>query len=61
MGLLGKILKTTINLTTLPLDIVKDVVTLGGTLEDKDKSYTAKKMNRLGDNLEEIMDEFDNL
>jgi hypothetical protein len=61
MGLFGKLLKTTFDVVTLPVDIVKDVTTVGGMLTDENKSYTAQKFERLGDDLEEVRDEVDNL
>lgn len=61
MGLFGKLLKTTIDIATAPIDIVKDVATLGGALTDQDKPYTAQKFERLGDDLEEVRDEVDDL
>lgn len=61
MGLFGKLLKTTIDIATTPIDIVKDVATLGGSLTDEDKPYTQKKLERLGNDLEEIRDEVDDL
>ena len=61
MGLLGKLLKTTIHVVTLPVDIIKDVATMGGSLTDEDKPYTAQKFQRLGDDLEEVKDEVDEL
>jgi len=61
MGLFRKLLKTTIHVVTLPVDIVKDVATMGGALTDEDKPYTAQKFQRLGDDLEEVSDEVDDL
>ena len=61
MGLFGKLLKTTFDLVTLPVDIVKDVATMGGVLTDENKPYTAQKFDRLGDDLEEVRDEVDDL
>lgn len=61
MGLFGKLIKTTIDIATTPIDIVKDVTTLGGALTDQDKPYTAQKFERLGDDLEEVRDEVDDL
>ena len=61
MGLFGKLLKTTFDVVTLPVDIVKDVATMGGVLTDEDKPYTAQKFERLGDDLEEVRDEVDDL
>lgn len=61
MGLFGKLIKSTFDVVTLPIDVVKDVATLGGTLTDNDEPYTSKKIERLGDDLEEVRDELDNL
>ena len=61
MGLFGKLLKTTLDVVTLPVDIVKDVATMGGVLTDENKPYTAQKFERLGDDLEEVRDEVDDL
>lgn len=61
MSLLGKLLKTTFDVASLPIDIVKDTVTMGGSLTDQNKPYTAKKISRLGDDLEEVRDEIDEL
>lgn len=60
MGILGKLLKTTIDLATLPVDIVKDAATLGGALTE-DKSAVSKKAKRLKRDLDEIRDETDKL
>jgi len=54
MGLFGKILEIGIKTVTLPVDVVKDVVTLGGTLSDKGESYTIDKC-------EDIMNDVDKL
>ena len=61
MGILGKLLKTTIDIATTPIDIVKDAATLGGTITDQNESYTSKKFKRLGDDLEELRSEVDDL
>ena len=61
MGLFGKILKTTFDVVTLPVDVIKDVATMGGVLTDENKPYTAQKFERLGDDLEEVRDEVDDL
>ena len=47
MGLFGQIIKTVINIATLPVDIVKDVVTLGGTMSEQDEPYTAQKLDKI--------------
>ena len=61
MSLLGKLLKTTIDIATMPVAIVKDAATMGGMLTDKEESYTVNKFNKLNDDVSEIRDEVDNL
>lgn len=61
MSIFGKLLKTGLHVVTTPIDIVKDVATLGGALTDQAKPYTAQKLQKLGDDLEEIEDEIDDL
>lgn len=60
MGLLGKLLKTTIHVATTPLDLLKDAITLGGELIDEDPSII-KKTNKLKKDISEIEDSIDNL
>lgn len=48
MSFLGAIIKT----VTLPVDIVLDVVTLGGTLTGKDKTFTEEKLDSIEDEIE---------
>jgi hypothetical protein len=57
MSIFGSLLKTAVDVVTLPIDIVKDAATLGGTLEGKTETYTGKKLKRLDDDIESISDE----
>ena len=61
MGLLGKLLKTGLDVVTTPIEIAKDAVTMGGLTTDEDETYTAKRLKRLSDDTEEIRDEIDEL
>lgn len=61
MSLFGTLLRTTIHAVTTPVDLIKDLATLGGTLTDKDKSYTTKKIEKLKDDIEDLEDEVDDL
>lgn len=61
MSLLGTLLKTTIHAATLPIDIVKDVVTMGGVLTDDSEPATVKKASQLMDDIEEIEDDVSTL
>ena len=47
MGLFGKLVATTINVATLPVAVVKDVVTLGGIATDKRQPYIVEKLEQI--------------
>ena len=49
----GSLLATAINVVTAPIAVVKDVVTLGGALDDNDKSYTQQHIEK---SLQDIKD-----
>ncbi len=49
MSILGALIRTAVNVSTLPIDLVKDVVTLGGTLNDQDQTYIGKKFDQIKD------------
>jgi hypothetical protein len=61
MGLLGKILKTGLDVVTTPVEIIKDVATMGGAVNGEDEPYTKKHLRQLGEDVEEIRDECDKL
>ena len=47
MGLFDKIVRTTINVATAPVAVVKDIATLGGDSLDGGKTYTEKKIDQI--------------
>ena len=58
MKLFGQIIRTVANVATLPVAVVKDVVTLGGTLTGDndwslDETFTAKKIDQIKEEAEE--------
>lgn len=61
MSLFGKLLKTAFDVATVPVDIIKDVATLGGSVLGNDRTFTGKKLSQLGDDGQEIRDELDKL
>lgn len=61
MSIFGKLLKTAFDIATVPVDIVKDVVTMGGAMTEQNEPYTVKKIDRLCDDAEEIRDSLDDL
>ncbi len=57
MSIFGSLLKTVIDTATLPVEVVKDVVTLGGVTEGESQTYTGKRLKRLADDLEDVSDD----
>ena len=52
MSFLGKAFKTVINVAALPVEVAKDVITLGGVCTGEDKPYTAQRLEKLVDDAE---------
>jgi hypothetical protein len=50
----GSLLATVVNVVTAPIAVVQDVVTLGGVLDDKDKSYTQKHIEKTIQDIKDI-------
>ena len=46
-----KLFETLYDLITLPVEVVKDVFTLGGTATDQDESYTRQRIEKLDEDL----------
>ncbi len=53
MSLFGKIVRTTINVATLPVAAVKDVVTLGGVARYPKGSYVVEQLQKIKDESED--------
>jgi len=61
MGIFSKFVKTGLHIASTPLDVVKDVATLGGVNTDKDEPYTLTKLKKILKDTEEIGEEIDDL
>ena len=51
-GFLEDIAKAAVGVVTLPVTLVADVATLGGSITDKDQPYTATALESILKNLE---------
>ena len=52
-GMLESLVKAATAVVTIPVSVVADVVTLGGSLTDKEKPYTSEAVGDLVDNLKD--------
>jgi len=57
MGLLGKLVKTTLNTAALPLDVVSDIFTMGGQLTDDERSAIMKRLEKIQETIDEMGDD----
>jgi hypothetical protein len=52
MSLFGALVRTAVNIVTLPVAVAKDVVTLGGVSTGKIEPYTSEKLKQIKDEAE---------
>ena len=55
-GIFESLAKTAASVVEIPVAVVADVVTLGGSLTDQDKPYTATAAEHLIDNVQNLAD-----
>jgi len=61
MSIFGKLTKTIIHTATTPINIIKDVATLGGAITEEDEPYTLQKAKKILEDLDELGDKIDDL
>lgn len=54
-----KMLKSTIQSVVLPVEVCRDIVTLGGIATDQPETYTTQRLKKAADDFEEGLDELD--
>lgn len=57
MSILGSLLKTVIDTATLPVDVAKDVVTMGGAMTERQEPYTVSKLKEIDRDLRDVADD----
>ena len=57
MSIFGSLLKTVIDTATLPIDIAKDVVTMGGVMTERQEPYTVSKLKKIDRDLGDVADD----
>jgi hypothetical protein len=53
MRLFGQIVRTAVNVATLPVAVVKDVFTMGGIVTENGQPYTVEKLKQIKDEASE--------
>jgi len=63
MSFLGKLLKTAVDVVTIPIDLTKDIIEISSTTDEvvNKESNLSKKFNILDKDIQEMRDEADKL
>lgn len=59
MGLFKKLIKTGFDVVSIPIDLGRDVINVGGIIIEDDDSRTKNRLKKLGEDLEKIEEELD--
>ncbi len=57
MSFLGKLASAAVGVVASPIDLAKDVVTMGGALTDKSEPYTVTRAKQVANDLTDLPDE----
>lgn len=55
-GILESVTKAAVSVVTLPVSVAADIVTLGGAVNDKDRTYTGENLSNVLENLKNATD-----
>ena len=55
-GILGSLAKAAVSVVEIPVAVVADTITLGGTLTDRNESYTSAALEHLVKNVQDAAD-----
>jgi hypothetical protein len=59
MSFISKVAQMTIDIAVTPIEIVKDVATLGGAVVGEDEPYTVQRLKQAAKRASEAYDELD--
>ena len=61
MSILGKAFKTIVHTVSTPVDVIKDIVTLGGSITGEEEPHTLQKIKKILEDVDELGEEIDDL
>jgi len=59
MSFIGSLTKSLIDIAVTPIEVVKDVATLGGTITGENEPYTVQRLKKAAKNAEKAYDDID--
>ena len=57
MSFFGKLTSAVVGVVVSPIDLAKDIVTMGGALTEHDEPYTVKRAKQIANDLTDLPDE----
>ena len=61
MSIIGKLIKTAVDVVTLPISVVADIVTLAGAITERDEPYTLQHGKAVLKDVMDVVDEAEKL
>jgi hypothetical protein len=59
MSFLNKLVKTGLDIGTLPINLTADIITMGGVCTERKEPYTKSALKNIAEDFEEMKDELD--
>lgn len=57
MKIFGSLLEAVLDTATLPIDVAKDVVTMGGAMTERQEPYTFSKLKKIDRDIGQVIDD----
>ena len=57
MSFFGKLASAAVGVVVSPIDLAKDVITMGGALTDEDEPYTVQRAKQIANDLTDLPNE----
>ncbi len=61
MSIFGKLLKTAVDVVTVPVSVAADVITLGGAINERKNTHTGDHLRCVVNDIEKLYDEIEKL
>ena len=61
MSIIGKLIKTAVDVVTLPISVVADIATLAGAITERDEPYTLSHGKTIINDVVDVIDEAEKL
>lgn len=60
MSFLKSFASAVVQIALLPIEVIKDAATLGGSITDQPEPYSIQRLKKIGGKIEDAVDDLDN-